>query len=132
MKLQNGDVDPLERGPDNGDTALHTTIKSTLTQPSDMASLRQGVFQGLLARVESNCSPQNDCQETPLHTAVLVSRYDMAIMLIEAGADLTLRDNLERTPLELAKELEQDDIVAAIERALSKGSETFEGLEDVA
>jgi ankyrin repeat protein len=47
----------------------------------------------------------------------------MALMLIEAGANLTLRDNLERTPSDIAKELKQDDVVAAIRRASSERSE---------
>lgn len=76
------------------------------------------VFGRLLARVKHDCSRQNDSQETPLHTAILTSQNDMAIMLIKAGANLSLRDILDKTPLDLAEELEQDDIVAAIQEAL--------------
>lgn len=122
MKLEQSLLDPLEPSPDNGNTALHTTIKSTSTQSSDILAFVHRVFEELLASVKGNCSPQNGCQETPLHTAVLSSQSEMALMLIKAGADLTLRDNLERTPLDLAKELEQDEVVAAIQRALRKGS----------
>jgi ankyrin repeat protein len=123
MKLKKNLIDPLEPSPDNGDTAFHTTIKSTSTQPSDILALRHRVFEELLASVKGDCSPQNGYQETPLHTAVLSSQSEMALMLIEAGADLTLRDNLGKSPLDLAKELEQDEVVAAIQRALSKGFE---------
>jgi ankyrin repeat protein len=123
MKLQDNTMDPLERNPDDGNTALHTVIKSTPTQPPHILALRERVFQELLASVKGNCSSQNDRQETPLHTAILASRTGMAMMLIEAGANLTLRDNCERTTLDLAKELEQDEVVAAIQRALDKGFE---------
>lgn len=56
----------------------------------------------------------------------------MAIWLIEAGADLSLRDNLERTPLDLAKELEQDEVVAVIREALGENAhnEHHEASED--
>jgi ankyrin repeat protein len=81
----------------------------------------------MLASVEGNCSPQNGCQETPLHTAIIASQSEMAIMLVEAGANLSLRDNLERTPLDLAQELEQAEVVAAIQRALNDGPEGSQG-----
>jgi hypothetical protein len=78
-------------------------------------------LEEMLASVKGNCSPQNGCQETPLHTAIIASQSEMATMLVEAGANLSLRDNLERTPLDLAQELEQAEVVAAIQRALSGG-----------
>ncbi|KAI4757844.1 hypothetical protein E4T52_10092 [Aureobasidium sp. EXF-3400] len=135
-KLQNRDTDPLERCPDDGNTALHTVIKSTPTPAPNMSRLpplRHSVFYDLLARVKQDCSPQNGCEETPLHTATLASQIEMALMLIEAGANLSLRDNLERTPLDLAKELEQDEVVASIEDALNNGTveEHREGLEGI-
>jgi ankyrin repeat protein len=122
MKSRKVLIDPLEPSPDNGNTALHTTIKSTSTQSSDILALRHKVFEELLASVEGDCSPQNGCQETPSHAAILSSQSEMALMLIEAGADLTPRANLERAPLDLAKELRQDEVVAAIQRALSNES----------
>jgi ankyrin repeat protein len=83
----------------------------------------------MLASVEGNCSPQNGCQETPLHTAIIASRSGMATMLVEAGANLSLRDNLERTPLDLAQELEQAEVVAAIQRTLGRGPEDNQARE---
>jgi ankyrin repeat protein len=133
-KLQNRDTDPLERCPDDGNTALHTVIKSTPTPALRMlrlSPLRHSVFYNLLAQVKQDCSPQNGCEETPLHTAILTSQTEMALMLIEAGANLSLRDNLERTPLDLAKELELDEVVFDIEHALETdiGEDHHEGLE---
>jgi ankyrin repeat protein len=77
----------------------------------------------MLVSVKGSCSPQNDCQETPLHLAIVAFDIDRALLFIEAGADLSLCDNLERTPLDLAQELEQGEVVAAIQRALSEGLE---------
>lgn len=131
-KLQANHIDHLEQSPDDGNTALHTVIRSTSTAPQHVSSLRDRVFRELLGKVERNCSPQKGCLETPLHTAILVSETKVAIMLIKAGADLSLRDNLERTALDLAMELEQDDVVAAIRETLGDdaGEEHLEVSED--
>jgi ankyrin repeat protein len=135
-KLQNRDTDLLERCPDDGNTVLHTVIKSTPTPASHMSRLspsRHSVFYDLLAQVKQDCSTQNGCEETPLHTAILASQTEMALMLIDAGANLSLRDNLERSPLDLAKELKQDEVVAAIQEALKNGTgeKHHEVLEDI-
>ena len=118
LSLNEDRVDPLEKNPDDGNTALHTVIQYPWVPFGRTWGMRHRAFKELLAKVKRNCSPQNDCQETPLHIAIRGSHTKEAIMLIEAGADLSLRDNLERTPLDLAKELAQDDVVAAIQEAL--------------
>ena len=131
-RLQADGIDPLEASPDDGNTALHTVIKSVSVRTQWIFALKDRVFRELLDKVKPFCSPQNGCQETPLHTAILASQTKVAIILIKAGANLGLRDNLERTPLDLAKELEQDDVVAAIQEALEDdaGGEHHEVSED--
>ena len=41
---------------------------------------------------------------TPLHQAILRNRTEIALLLIEAGADVTLPDRSQRTPVHLAVE----------------------------
>jgi hypothetical protein len=127
--LDKGDINPLDKNPDNGNTALHAVIKSVSTQHTHIKTLRSRALREMLVIVKGNCSPQNGCQETPLHIAISCFRLDMVLMLIEAGANLSLRDNLERTPLDLAQELEEAEVVAAIQRALSGGLEDNEEWE---
>jgi len=131
-RLQADSIDPMEPGPDDGNTALHTVIRSVSVRTQWRLALTDRVFRELLDRFKPNCSPQNGCQETPLHTAILASQTKVAIVLIEAGANLGLRDNFERTPLDLSKELAQDDVVAAIKDALedNAGEEHHEVSED--
>jgi hypothetical protein len=125
--LDQGDIDPLDKNPDDGNTALHAVTKSVSTQPSHIKTLRSRALREMLVSVKGSCSPQNGCQETPLHTAISCFQPEMVLMLIEAGANLSLRDNLERTPLALAQELEQGEVVAAIQRALGEGPEKEQG-----
>ncbi|THZ50077.1 hypothetical protein D6C90_02900 [Aureobasidium pullulans] len=104
------DIDMLEPSPDDGNTALHWLIKST----SNAFALREKILSEYLVDNPQRCSPTNLNQETPLHTAILSDSAFMAKMLIEHGADLTIRDDLERTPLDLAKELNRTEVVATL------------------
>ncbi|CAD0110851.1 unnamed protein product [Aureobasidium uvarum] len=135
-KLQKNECpDPLEKCPDDGNTALHTIIKSITILPSHITALRARALEALLSKVRTNCSPQNEYLETPLHKAIALCKPEIAVMLIKAGAALDLRDNLDRTPLDLAQELDAVQIVTAIQEGLSgkvdAQAETHEAYEKI-
>lgn len=52
---------------------------------------------------------------TPLHFVATQGNVGLAEQLLNAGADLTRKDATGRTPLDLARESEQDDMVALLE-----------------
>ncbi|KAH0370304.1 hypothetical protein KCU65_g2601, partial [Aureobasidium melanogenum] len=118
--LQKNTITPLEQSPDDGNTALHTVFKQASMSPLQKTTSRGQALKALLAKVGTNCSPQNVYRETPLHSAIAATKPELAIMLIEAGANLGMRDNLDRTPLEFAEELGQDAIVTAVKKAFSE------------
>ncbi|THW43784.1 hypothetical protein D6C77_05082 [Aureobasidium pullulans] len=113
-RLGRNNVDLLESSPNDGNTALHWLMKST----SYPFELQEKILNEYLSGNPQRCSPANLNRETPLHTAISSGRISTADMLIRNGADLTRRDDSERTPLDLAKELDRTDFIAILEKAV--------------
>lgn len=74
------------------------------------------MLESFLFTSTTGCSPRNLNLETPLHIAITEDHIDAAKMLINANADFTARDFLERTPFELVKELHRDEIIVLFEK----------------
>ena len=55
---------------------------------------------------------------TPLHYAARWNRVDSANLLLNYGAELKLRDFSGRTPLDLAKEYESQEMVSYLENSI--------------
>ena len=54
---------------------------------------------------------QNYCMKTALHAAVSLGHFDIAKLLIERGAKLDIKDEKQRTPLDLAKLTKNDQMM---------------------
>lgn len=54
-------------------------------------------------------SPHMQC--TPLHLAARYQNRDIVVLLVSKGADITATDKNGRTPLDYAKQAEQEDVV---------------------
>lgn len=102
----------LEESPDDGNTALHWLMKSKKSTPA----LQEIILRNFVSS-NKTCSPRNRIQETPLHLAILNGKSELVRILIQHGADLMARDCLDRTPFEVAKEFDQQSIVAALQEA---------------
>lgn len=59
---------------------------------------------------------------TPLHAAVSNGRYEEAKILVERGADLSIRDSEGFTPLERARRSNSLDMVELLASHMSLGS----------
>jgi len=78
-----------------GETLLH---KACLNN-----SIRIILVNALLSH-HANVNKANNNGDSPLHFAVRMNRDDLVVLLLKAGADITMRDKREKkTPLELAK-----------------------------
>jgi ankyrin repeat protein len=55
-------------------------------------------------------------KNTPLHYAAGYGRVDLVEHLVDSGADITLRNNDGKSPLDVAKLNDQDDVVKALEK----------------
>ncbi|KAI5242592.1 hypothetical protein E4T42_07627 [Aureobasidium subglaciale] len=115
-RLVHANLDMLGLSPDNGNTALHEIVRGIRTEPG----LQEKILRTFLDGHSDGCSLQNVYRETPLHTAISPGEAELARLLINAKAGLSLRDNLERTPLDLAKKLDSAEIVATIHENMGK------------
>lgn len=79
---------------DNGFTQLHVAVLHNI-QPAVNALVQ-------LAPDSSYLNIRNFCGQTALHLAVLLDQHDTVKKLINAGADVNIRDNRCNTPLHLA------------------------------
>jgi ankyrin repeat protein len=86
-----------------GQTPLHWATNK------DVAELLIVKGADVNAKVFSNGS-------TPLHRAAVDGHKDVAELLIAKGADVNIKDNLCRTPLEVAKEQEYKEIVELLQK----------------
>jgi hypothetical protein len=71
------------------------------------------VVEALLQHgADANARQQGDF--TALHTAAMDGNEEMARLLLEHGADPTAQDSRGRTPLDLAREYEQEAVIALL------------------
>ena len=64
-----------------------------------------------LLSIKINIDVCNEWNGTPLYLACQHGQYEVAEYLLEAGADLFIKTDSERTPLDIAYTIENDDIV---------------------
>jgi len=99
-----------------GETLLH---KACLNN-----SIRIILVNALLEH-HADVNKVNNNGESPLHFAVRMSRDDLVVLLLKAGADITIREKREKkTPLELAKN-------ARIIQRLKKVTELWDWLASI-
>jgi len=99
-----------------GETLLH---KACLNN-----SIRIILVNALLEH-HADVNKVNNNGDSPLHFAVRMNRDDLVVLLLKAGADITMRDRREKkTPLELAK---NPKIIARLKRV----SELWEWLASI-
>ena len=55
-------------------------------------------------------------KNTPMHYAAGYGRVDLVELLVEHGASVTLRNNDGKSPVDVAKLNDQDDVVKALEK----------------
>ncbi len=85
--------------------------------PTSLA-LRSGPTAWKAFFTTDNVNNQNNLGRTALHLAVLTGAPAAAIkMLLSLGADPSIRDKNGQTPLDLAKKLNKQDLVAALEES---------------
>ncbi len=72
-----------------GKTALHYLADSEVPHPKALEYLLQ---------VGANINAQDNNGDTPLHWAIRKKRYDLVKMLVEAGADKTIKNYRKKTP----------------------------------
>ncbi len=97
----------LDEGRDfYGDTALHFVAKRGM--PDHLRTLTTLVSQ---------LNPRNGKGETPLIVAAAAGRLDAVRILVEAGADPRVRDQVRKSALDWATEYGFKDVIAELSRA---------------
>lgn len=104
---------------DDGDTILHLAVVGcTVSKVKD------------LIRV-CDLNAINNMMQTPLHVAVMASRAEMVELLIVSGARLDVHDRRGNTPLHLACQTGQKNIVVLILDSLQKSSQSTDSRPSV-
>ncbi|KAI4116523.1 MAG: hypothetical protein LQ338_007701 [Usnochroma carphineum] len=91
-------------------SALHIAVAS---QPNDILAL-------LLAAPNINVNILDRLERSPLHWSALCAEPDAAELLLDAGADFTLRDRFSATPLDIA--LRSDRFSSVAYEILERGA----------
>ncbi|KAH9406668.1 hypothetical protein TYRP_013651 [Tyrophagus putrescentiae] len=100
----------FNENPKTGQTVLHESIS--------MGNLNEVDF---ILQGGAHASAADKNQTTPLHLAALKSNLQIVQMLLkEKCIDLQAKDSKGRTPLDVAKETKNKEIIEAIEKALPK------------
>ncbi len=105
-KLLNSGADP------------HTKNKLGMT-PLHMIS-KQGRMEAVLALLRalkeknSNIDERDNAGNTPLHYATQTGKKDLVEELLKAGADSSLRNKKNETPLDIARELGHDEVLSIL------------------
>ena len=73
--------------------------------------MRYDIIEALLAK-SANINHQDEEGCTLLHDAIWYHDWDMADLLLNLGADVSLKNNLQQTPLTLAKPIEKTSMKA--------------------
>ena len=98
--------------------------------PAEKEAFFEAVFGGDVAKVRAALQNDGSWSEervswssgmTPLHVAAWQGMEEMAVMLLDEGADVDPRDDLKRTPLHLASEFDHTKIASML---LAKGADT--------
>ena len=108
----------LEAGADvnaqnyNGKTALMLAIRSKRDHIFAQMLDLLGMFQVDLNALSSS-------GKTPLLMAIKLEKTKHVELLLEAGADPWVRNKSRRSPLDVAKEIQSEDMIILLERAMS-------------
>jgi uncharacterized protein len=81
---------------------------------------REAAERLIAAGASLNAVARNSLANTPLHAATAGSRTDVALLLIERGADVAARDAANHTPLHIAAENGDAAVVSAL---LARGAD---------
>lgn len=123
-RLKDGKLDMLEASPDDWNTALHHLMRPCFTFRD---SKTQEEILEIYFKTSKECNPRNIRQQTPLHIAVYGNRLGMAQMLLENGANPKARDISGKTPLDLAKALNNTVMRLPLEIALRSQKSSVTG-----
>ena len=105
--------DPDQVDEETGKTLLH--MQTNL--PED----RLGMIKWLIEHHNASVNPQDDEGRTPLHDAVLNRNFAATKKLIEYGALIDIKDDYNKTPIDIAEILNEKEIK---ELLLTKGKKT--------
>jgi ankyrin repeat protein len=109
---------------EEGDTFLHRMLKNGATKADpwldeeNIAKLRKLLRYCVQKKLSLDVA--NKKGQTPLHVAARYGYLNVALALLEHGADHTIRDNQNRTPLMRAKASGRDAFVQAISAHLAR------------
>ena len=85
-----------------GNTALHEAART-----GSMECMRI-----LLDVGKANVNAKKNLSNTPLHSAALGGRIEAATLLIERGAEINLINDSNKTPLDIAHEYSETELIA--------------------
>jgi ankyrin repeat protein len=103
---------------DEGENIIHAIVFSGETER----------FLEVISNYKVNINHQAKDGATPLLLAISIEKYDLAILLIKAGADVNLSDNEGLTPLHLAcQEGNQELVNLLIEKNANLKAKTKAG-----
>lgn len=103
-----------------GMTALNYAIIGNSIPTRQLDAFRR-IFEWA-PRTDLRCTPPQGADysgATLLHHAVLAGNRHAVWELLRRGADATARDNAGRSPLDLARELKQADIISCLEKGVN-------------
>lgn len=116
-KLQ--DLDMNKASIKDGRTALHVASQSesNIKALNDVYENEVDLYPELsvlksaekLLECGANINAQDNLKRTPLHSAVAAGNYEMAALLLTKGADITILDGNDMSPLLLAKQLSEEN-----------------------
>jgi len=72
------------------------------------------IAQKLIDMPETDINARNHAGQTALHIATIVGAQKTAVLLIQKGADVTIRDNEENAPLDIAKQRGDAQLVRSL------------------
>jgi len=70
----------------------------------------------ILCDANADCNATDKNKNTPLHYAAGYGRVDLCKLLVDAGASVTLKNLDGKSPLDVAKLNDQDDVVKALDQ----------------
>ena len=108
----------------NGNTPLH---EAAISGHSSMLKALIKKFTGDSA-YSNEINKKNHSGNTPLHLAFQFDHMEIVELLAKKGADTTIKNNAQMTPLELGARLERGNILDILKHAEGMREETEEGV----